>query len=67
MHPDTPSENALSNLADGEICTIVLKNGMSRDAAWSMLNRGWAYCDGLGDGFAHVTEVDEWWPGSVKF
>ena len=67
MLTDPNPSSALSNLSDGEICTIVMKNGMSRDAAWSVLNRGWSFCDGMGDGFAHVSQVEEWWPASVKF
>jgi len=66
-NPDHNTVSALSNLQDGEICTIVLKTGETRDAAWSMLNRCWIFCDGKGDGFAPLSGVEEWWRASVWF
>lgn len=61
------SGTALSRLAHGQICTIVLPDGTERDASWSISGKGFHFCDGKGPGFVPHNEVAEWWPAGVKF
>jgi|GEM_PF-2180600 len=61
------TESALSRLKPDEICTIVMQDGMRRDAAWNPSERRFFFCDGLGEGSASHADVYEWWPASVRF
>lgn len=59
------SESALSNLKNGELCTVVV-DGQEREAEWIAHNR-WFRFTTPPAGIARPEEVEEWWPASVKF
>lgn len=63
---DFPFESALNRLRDGEICLVVLKNGSTREAFWSIaVQRFFFTSEPLGA--VSLDDIDEWWPAGTGF
>lgn len=64
---NSQENNALDRLMDDEICTVILNNGIQREARWSQAN--WCFFRTNTDKPTMIVleNIKEWWPASAKF
>lgn len=64
---DRTENNALARLMDDEICTVILNNGIQREARWNKGNWCFFRIDTEKPTMIVLENVKEWWPAAVRF
>jgi hypothetical protein len=55
------SDNALSKLANGQPCILILPDGRQCEASWSTASYRFVITGAAGPGQVSADDVDEWW------
>jgi hypothetical protein len=60
------SDNALSHLADGEACVLVMHEGVQRTARWDAAAWRFFYTDTPEPEAGSFDDIKEWRPASIR-